>query len=98
LPDGLSEIFLRAGLDSDFSDARADLPDGQFISLAVAIFTALRLDIRKSQAYFPRPSRALGSRANMSSVMQHGWEKLVRLSNGFRPIDSARLTHGSDLA
>src|ERR1700687_1790966 len=30
LPDGLSEIFFESGLDSDFSDVRADLPDGQF--------------------------------------------------------------------
>jgi hypothetical protein len=48
-----------------------------------------------------RISRGLantGFANDMSAVMQHGYEKFVRLSNGFTPIDSARLAHGSDLA
>jgi hypothetical protein len=30
LPDGLSEIFLQAGLDSEMTDLMTDLPVGQF--------------------------------------------------------------------
>jgi hypothetical protein len=41
---------------------------------------------------------SIGFANDMSAVMQHGYEKLVRLSNGLRPIDDARLAHGSDLA
>jgi hypothetical protein len=63
-----------------------------------AILSVLRVDNPKLQAYLPRPSRALGSRPNMSSVMNHSCGKLVRLSNGYRPIDDARPAHGSDLA
>ena len=59
-----------------------------------------------TSANLRRMSRAL---ANIGFANQHepemhygyklyGHEKLVRRSNGFRPIDSARPAHGSDLA
>jgi hypothetical protein len=34
----------------------------------------------------------------MDQAMNRGCEMLVRLSNGFAPIDSVWLAHGSDLA
>lgn len=34
----------------------------------------------------------------MSPVMNHGYDMRVQHSNGFAPIDGARLAHGNDLA
>ena len=72
-------------------EARHIIPD---CCIFDAFFLLTFANIRRMSAAFTN----MGFVKNMSHMMQHGFEKLTRLSNGFRPIDGARVAHGSDLA